>query len=200
MRSTLAALAALAIPAALASADVAAISGLSIKPGPAEKTPEGSLDQSAISLAGHAHFDVLGSTDNNLLHADYGRSDLRLTGLSWDLGATTFADVHLSELRIAVFNAAGEGVTFSPFAGLDSPGFGEVTSSFYDLEEMGLAFDLNGEDVYIELFFDQAYSASSEGVYAEESFITLELTPTPAPGTLGALATAGLLVARRRRR
>jgi len=191
---------AIALSTATASADVVGVNGLTVRPDPIGASLFGPLSASALDLTGSAHFDVLSSMKNDVFLAELGRDDLRVTGISWDLTATTTPGVSLSDLAIAVYNSAGQGVMFSPFATLEHAGSGHVLSGFYDLETMNLGFDLGDGAVFVELLFARPLTAGPvEGQYAEGSLITLELTPAPAPGSLAPLLAAGVIASRRRR-
>ncbi|MEZ6242058.1 MAG: hypothetical protein R3B57_03355 [Phycisphaerales bacterium] len=192
---------AIALSSGAASADVLGISGLTVNPDPSVTSLDGPLSQSVLDISGRSHFDVLGSTRNQVLRAGLGRDDLQVTGLSWDLTGTTLAGVPLSDLQIAIYNADGDGVMFHPFVGMDFVGSAHAASGFYDLDAMGLDFALGDGDVYVELFFTRPLTMTPrEGIYEDGSLITLELTPLPAPGVLAPIGGVTLLASRRRRR
>lgn len=190
---------ALALAAGAANAGITAASGLEVKANPFEASSGGAFPTVDIDLSGRVHNNVLNSEWNNVIRLDLGGTDFQITGVAWDLEATTRAGVALSELRFAVFNSDGEGIVFNPFDGNDTIGSGQAVSTMHNLLADGMAFDSSNGEVFIELYLPRNLVAGAEGWYSEGSFLSLEYTTVPTPGTLAMLGLGGLAAARRRR-
>ncbi|MEZ6242057.1 MAG: PEP-CTERM sorting domain-containing protein [Phycisphaerales bacterium] len=185
--------------AALAPAQIQQASGLSINATPTMTAADSQLFLHDVSLAGVVHNNLQGSTWNTVFQIDLGDEDLVLTGLSWDLSATSQHNLPLEGLRIAILNAAGDGVVLDPFMGQTNVGAGSAFLDLHDLTADGMDFDLAGGDVFVEFFVTSNLFAGPEGWYATGSHLTLQTAPVPAPGALALMGLGGLAAVRRRR-
>ncbi len=191
--------AALALAASLAPAQIQQASGLSVNATPTLGAASSDAFVHTIAVAGSVHNNIQGSVWNHVFVLDLGDEDLRLTGLGWDLDASSQQNMPLEGLRVAIVNSSGDGVVIDPFLGQDFVGPGQSSFALHDLTLEGMDFGLAGGQVFVEFFVTANLFAGPEGWHAAGSRLTLETAAVPAPGALALAGLGGALAVRRRR-
>ncbi len=153
-----------------------------------------------IDVSPFVHNNTQGSVWNNVLSMDVGEN-LWITGVAWDLSATSIDPIMLSDISIAIINSAGDGIILNPFSA-ESVGSGTSSSGvdLFNLGQSGQAFEIADGQIYIEFFLPYNPIAGPEISYQLGSMLTLEVSTVPAPGSLAMGVGALAMGARRRRR
>jgi len=182
-----------------AQGDITTALGLSMDATPIETaSPEGPgvVD---VDVSSMVHNNRQGSVWNRVMRLDLGE-DLWVTGLGWDLEATTIDPMLLTGVSIAIVNSDGDGIVLQPFSEDAFVGTASSeTSEFFRLGPNDQAFQITDGVVYIEFFLPSNPIAGPEATYSLGSMLSLQVSNVPAPGML-AMGLGALGIASRRRR
>lgn len=182
-----------------ASGQISSATGLTIASTPIEVAASEGAGTYDVNVSSMVHNNTQGSSWNKSMRLDVGE-DMWVTGLGWDLNATSVDPMLLSDVQIAVFNSLGDGVVLNPFAGQETVGAGAASSG--ELINLILAdheFEIADGQIFIEFFLPSNPIAGPEATYGLGSVLQLQVSSVPAPGTL-ALGLGALGVVARRRR
>jgi hypothetical protein len=131
----------------------------------------------------------------------------RITGVGWDVQMTAFAPSKLSEAALEIIGTNGEGFYISP--GFSDPIAGTRTyTSFTDIEELGLGFNIGADGILRMRFFEWVDQAGlspdaiweSGSVYVVYEPANAAAVPEPASWAMMILGIGATGVAMRRRR
>ncbi len=206
-RTMIATVGALLTLAGSAQADVVQSLGLGVTGTPIAQAVAPGEGIKVASLADLRHINPQGNGFNKVIELDVGAGAYSVAGLGWDLSSWAWTmgqtSAALSDMKFAIVNSAGDGVTFTPYAGNGAAGAG-ATSGYVDLAAMGFDFDISDGKIYIELFSENNVFAANNDFQGQEGSHTpdsiIEVDVVPAPGSLALMGLGGLAVARRRRR
>lgn len=183
-----------------AQAEISSALGLLIAATPIDVPTAEGAGLVDVDVSSMVHNNIQGSSWNKVMKLDVGE-DLWVTGLSWDLSATTIDPMLLSDVSIAILNSSGDGVILTPFS--DDEFTGSATSSsgvdLVNLRHSDQEFQISDGEIYIEFFLPFNPIPGPEATYALGSMLSLEISSVPAPGAL-AMGLGALGIAARRRR
>jgi hypothetical protein len=182
-----------------ASGQISSATGLTIASTPIEVAASEGAGTFDVNVSSIVHNNTQGSSWNKSMRLDVGE-DMWVTGLGWDLNATSVDPMLLSDVSIAIFNSLGEGVILNPFEGQEFVGAGASNSGeMINLILADQEFEISDGQIFIEFFLPVNPIAGPEATYGLGSMLHLQVSSVPAPGTLALGMGALGMVARRRR-
>ncbi|MFI4896375.1 MAG: PEP-CTERM sorting domain-containing protein [Phycisphaerales bacterium JB059] len=182
-----------------ASGQISSATGLTIASTPIEVAASEGAGTFDVNISSMVHNNIQGSSWNKSMRLDVGE-DMWVTGLGWDVNATTIDPMLLSDVSIAIFNSLGEGVVLNPFDSQDFVGAGASTSGeMINLILADQEFEVSDGQIFIEFFLPSNPIAGPEATYGLGSMLHVQVSSVPAPGTLALGMGALGMVARRRR-